>query len=105
MDAIPTGSHLDTIDRIKMCILINVIVPKLEHAGEVWGGNAKAVKQLETVQTTAAKNVLGCPSSTSNKSIKSRTGNAPAKTNRDARNLKHKYKVRSMPKSGCQLYR
>ena len=34
MDAIPTDSHLDT--RIKRCILMNVIVPKLEYAGEVW---------------------------------------------------------------------
>ena len=39
--------HLDT--RIKKkCILINVSAPKLEYAGEVWEGNAKFVKQLET---------------------------------------------------------
>ena len=54
MDAILTGSHHDI--RIKKCILMNVIVPKLEYAGEVWGGNV--VKQLETVQMTAAKKVL-----------------------------------------------
>ena len=54
MDAILTGSHLDT--RIKICILVNVIVRKLEYAGEAWEGNAKSVKQLETVQVTAAKN-------------------------------------------------
>ena len=64
MDAILTDSNLDT--RIKRCILMNVIVPKLEHAGEVWEGNAKLVKQLETVQMTAAKKVLGCSSTTSN---------------------------------------
>ena len=51
MDAILTDSHLDT--RIEICILINVIVPKLEHAGEEWEGNAKFVKQLETVQMSA----------------------------------------------------
>ena len=28
---------------------------ELEHAGEVWKGNAKSVKQLETEQMTAAK--------------------------------------------------
>ena len=56
MDAILTDSHHDT--RIKICILINAIVPKLEYAGEVWEGNAKFVKQLERVQTTASKNVL-----------------------------------------------
>ena len=33
---------------------MNAIVLKLEYAGEVWGGNAKLVKQLETVQVTAA---------------------------------------------------
>ena len=31
MDAILTDSHLDT--RITSCILVNVIVPKLEYAG------------------------------------------------------------------------
>ena len=56
MDSILTESHLDT--RIKICILINVIVPKLEYAREVWEGNAKLVKQLETVHMTAAKKVL-----------------------------------------------
>ena len=39
-----TDWHLDT--RIKMCILINVIVPKLENAGEVWEGNANVVKTM-----------------------------------------------------------
>ena len=47
MDAILTDSHLDT--RIKRYILVNVIVPKLEYAGEVREGNAKFVKQLETM--------------------------------------------------------
>ena len=44
-----------------MCNLMNVIVPKLEYAQKVWEGNAKLAKQLETVQMTAAKKVLGCP--------------------------------------------
>ena len=43
-----------------------MVVPKLEYAGKVWEGNAKLVKQLETVQMTAAKKVLGCSSTTSN---------------------------------------
>ena len=64
MNAILTDPHLDT--RIKICILMNVIVPRLEYAGEVWEGNAKFVKQLETVQMTAAKKILGCSSTTSN---------------------------------------
>ena len=63
MDAILTDSHLDT--RIKICVMINVIVPKLEYAGEVWQGNAKFVKQLETAQMTAPKKMLGCSSSSS----------------------------------------
>ena len=37
-------------------MLTNVMVPKLEYAEEVWEGNAKLVKYLETVQMTAAKN-------------------------------------------------
>ena len=56
MDAILTDSHLDT--RIKICILMNVIVPKLEYPGEEWEGNAKLVKQLETVQVAVGKKVL-----------------------------------------------
>ena len=51
MDAILTDSHLVT--RIKVCILMNVIIPKLEYT-EVWEGNAKLVKQLETVQMATA---------------------------------------------------
>ena len=50
MDAISSDSHLDT--KINRCILINVIVPKLEYAGEVREGHAKLVKQLETVQSS-----------------------------------------------------
>ena len=34
-DAILADPHLDT--RIKICVLMSVIVPKLEYAGEVWG--------------------------------------------------------------------
>ena len=56
-DAILPDPHIDT--RIKICILINVFVPKLEYAGEVWEGNAKFVKQLVTVQMTAGKKMLG----------------------------------------------
>ena len=52
MDAILTDSHLNT--RIKRCILMNLVVPKLEHAGEPTEGNGKFVKQLETLQRTAA---------------------------------------------------
>ena len=70
MDAILTDSHLDT--RIKRCILIHVIVPKLEYA-QVWEGNAKLVKQLETVQMPAAKKVLGC-SSASNTVLRAELG-------------------------------
>ena len=44
MDAILTGSPLDT--RIKRCILMSVIVPKLDYAGEVWEGNTKFEKQM-----------------------------------------------------------
>ena len=78
MDAILTDSHLDT--RIKRCILINVIVPKLEYAGEVWEGNAKFVKELETKLMTAAKNMLGCSSTTSNTVLRAELGIYPLKS-------------------------
>ena len=55
MDAILTDSLLDTIKRIKRCILMNVVVPKLECEGKTWEGNAKFVKQLETVRRQQLK--------------------------------------------------
>ena len=42
MDTILRESLLDT--RFRRCIQRNVIVPKLEYAGEIWEGNAKLVK-------------------------------------------------------------
>ena len=95
MDAILTDSHLDT--RIKKCILINVIIPRLEYAREVWKGNAKLVKQPETVQMTAAEKIRGCSSTTSNTVLRAALGMYPHKTNRDVRQLKRQYKVRNMP--------
>ena len=95
MDAVLTGPHLDIT--IKICILINVIVPKLEYAGQVWQENAKFVKQLDTVQMTAAKNILGCSSTTINTVLRAALGMYPLKTNRDARKLKWQYKVKNMP--------
>ena len=84
MDAILSDSHLDA--RIATCILINVIAPKLDYAGEVWKGNAKFVKQLETMP--AAKNMLGCSSTTSNTVLRAELRMCPLETNRDARKLK-----------------
>ena len=64
---------------------MSVIVPKLEYAGEVWGGNAKLVKQLETVQMTAAKKVLGWSSTTSDTALRTELGMYPLKNQRDVR--------------------
>ena len=75
IDAILTASHLDT--RLK-CILMNMIVPKLEYA-KVWEGDAKLVKQLETVQMAAAKRVLGCSSTTSITILRAELGMYPLK--------------------------
>ena len=47
MDAILIDS-LKLKSRIKICILTNVIVPKVEYA-DIWEGSAKLLKQLETV--------------------------------------------------------
>ena len=87
-------SHLDT--RIKRCILMNVIVPKLEYAGEVWEGNVKLVKKLETVQMAAAKKILGCSKTTRNTALRAKLGMYPLKTNRDMRKLRWQYSVKKM---------
>ena len=76
---------------------MNVIVPKLEYAGEVWEGNAKFVKQLETVQMTAAKSILGCSSRSSNTVLRAEPGTYPLETNRDARKLKWQYNENNVP--------
>ena len=55
VDAILTDSHLDTT--IKIFVLVNVILSKLEYAGKVWEGNLKFSKQLEAVYISAAKEI------------------------------------------------
>ena len=55
------------------------MAPKLGYAGEVWEGNAKLVKQLETVQMAAAEQTLGCPSTTSNAAVRAEVGIYPPK--------------------------
>ena len=94
MDVILRESQLYT--RIKICILRNVIVPKLENAGDVWEGNAMLVKKLETVPMTAAKKILGCSKTASNTSLRAELGIYSLKTNRDMRKLKWYYRVKNM---------
>lgn len=53
MVAVQTDSAHDT--RNNICILMSVIVPKLEYAGGVWEGVGKLVNQPATVRITAAK--------------------------------------------------
>ena len=73
-----------------------LIVPKLEYAGQVWEGSAKFEKQLETVQMTAAKNIQGYSSTTSNTVLIAELGRYPLKQIRDVRQLKGQYEVRKM---------
>ena len=74
-----------------------VIVQKLEYAGEVWERNAKFVKQLETVQMTAAEKILGCSSTTSNTVLRAERGMYPLEANRDAKKFKWQYEAKNMP--------
>ena len=93
MDVILRDLHLDT--RIKRCISMNVIVPKLEYAGEVWEGNVK-LKKLETVQLAAAKKILGCPKTTSITALRAELGMYPLQTKRDMRKLRWQDSVKKM---------
>ena len=52
---------------------------KLEYA-EVWEGNAKLVKQPETIQMTAAKKVLTCSSKTGTAVLRAELGMYPLET-------------------------
>ena len=67
---------------------MNVIVPKLEYAGEVWEGKKKLAEQLETVQKSAAKKILGCSKTTSNTALRAELGMYTFKTNRNMRKLR-----------------
>ena len=67
---------------------MNVIAPKLEYTGEVWKGNTKLVKQLETVRMTASKRVQGCAFTTRNTVFRAKLGTHPHATDRDVRKLK-----------------
>ena len=95
MDAILKDPHLDI--RIKLYILINAMVPKLEYAGEIWEGNTKFVKHLETVQMTAAKKTLRCSNTTSNIVLRALLRMYPLKAIRDVKKMKWQYKVKNMP--------
>ena len=90
VDVTLNDRHIDT--RIKICIIINVIVPKLEHAREVWKGDANSVKQLETVRMLD-KNILGCSSKTGTTVFRAELGTHSLKTKRDVKKLKWQYRV------------
>lgn len=69
MDAILTDSVLVAPGLIEKYILVNVIEPKLQHAGEVWEGDTEFIDQLETVQMATTKEELSrCPSTISKRS-------------------------------------
>ena len=70
-------SDLRLESSITRCIFINVIVPKLEYAGEVWEGNSKLVKQIETVRMTAVIKCARMLKYDEYCGIKSRHGNVP----------------------------
>ena len=94
VNVILRNSHLDT--RIKRCTLLNVIVPKLEYAREVWGANKKLPDKMERVQMAAGKKILGCSKTTSNTAWRAELGMYALKTNRDMRELRRQYSVRNM---------
>ena len=87
MDAILRDSRLAT--RMKRCSRMNVTVPKLTYAGKVWEENAKFVKQLETVQMTAAARMIqGCSSTSSNTVLRAEVGKYKLKSNTHVRKCK-----------------
>ena len=61
------------------------------------GMSPPSLSQLETVQMAAAKNILGCSSTTSNTVLRARLGMYPLETNRGVRKLKWQYQVRNIP--------
>ena len=62
------------------------------------GTRSSYVKQVETIMMTAAKEVLGCSSTTSDIVLREDLGMCPVKTIRDGSNLKCHYQIIRMPK-------
>ena len=98
LHSILANRQLDT--RIKLTVLCSVIVPPLEHAGEVWEGNKKVVQELEAAQMKAAKIILGCSKRTSNAVVRAELGIQSLKSERDARKLTWQYRMCGI----CLLY-
>ena len=88
MDAILTESHLDT--RVKRCIKTRICrrCPRRER-------EVLMIKQLEAVHMTAAKQILGCSSTTSKTVLRAELGVYPRKTNRDVIKMKHEMTILS----------
>ena len=63
LDLILRGAHFDI--RIKIYFMMSVMVTKLMIYAEVWEGNAKLAQQRGAGQKTAAKRILGSPTTTS----------------------------------------
>lgn len=97
MAVILRETHLDT--RIKICILMNLIVPQLVYAGEVWKGNAKSAKNVEIVQMTATKKIRGCSKTTRSAALRTGLGIYPPGTSRDMTGLKWQKNVRNIASS------
>ena len=91
MDATLIDPDLGT--RIQTCILIDAIASKLSicRRGERREGNTKFVKQLETIQTTAAKKVLGGSNMTSNTGLIQELRRCPLNLNRDVIKVECQY--------------
>ena len=79
MRPILTNPHLDS--KNKRYTLINVVTPKLEDVGDVWEGNAKFVKQLETVHLAAALKIRRYSTAASNTVLRAELGTDGLKTN------------------------
>lgn len=96
MEEILRYSHLDA--RIRRCVLMNVIVPKLGKAGKGWKRQREVRKtQLETVQITATKKILGCSKNDELYIIRNTTGNVLSlATNRYLRKSERQYGVGRM---------
>lgn len=67
MDVILRVSHVNT--RSQRFILMSVIMPQLEYAGEGSEGSVKSVKKMQTVQIAHGK-ILECSKTTRNKALR-----------------------------------
>ena len=87
----------DLSTQIKRTILLTVLKPALNYAGEVWEPSSDMAVRLEAILTDAGKDILQCGARTSAEPILADLGLSSLKADRTIQKLKYKRHVDRLP--------